>query len=466
MAAFIVPHSLLCSEIAKRTSDLKEGSHRLFHHQTHDGKSYKVLAVLNVDIKSDEHKNELELCDYRHFQLRTLVFKTLQEIKGLECDTLQFSTAFSKEDQVIIAETLVLTAFDYKAKEFKKYPKLLGIPEEVRTRCEAQNWARTMSGMPANLCTPSTYCEHATQWVKDWNLSDTIEYEIRDEKWLEEQSMGNFLSVAKGSLKSMPPRVLEMHVNKGASEHPKAVFVGKGVTFDTGGVSLKTPENINFMKLDMGGAAIITAANVAAAKLGVKGWYVVLCGLTENVIGSEATKPGDVVVSRSGQEVEVTNTDAEGRMVMSDLLHYGATVYKPENIIDVATLTSANLMAFGGHCVGIYSNSGKLVKLIKESAKDAGERLWRLPVLDAYLKKMQKTNCADLVNCSSRPGGAQQAAAFLSQFIDGHKNWIHIDTAGTEVNDMCGNLPYMAGGVNTARPTRSLINFIQRLDSE
>jgi leucyl aminopeptidase len=260
--------------------------------------------------------------------------------------------------------------------------------------------------------------------------------------------MGCLLAVARGSAE--PPRFIVLEYRGGARGAPPVVLVGKGVTFDSGGISLKDPVAMDEMKYDMCGAGSVLAAVHTAALLKLRLNVVGLVAAVENMPGSRATRPGDIVASSSGTTVEILNTDAEGRLILSDALHY-ARRFKPAAVVDIATLTGACVVALGHHFAGIMANNNALARELVEAGERADDRGWQLPLTEDYADQL-KSNFADLANVCGRDGGAITAGAFLSRFTKG-LNWAHVDIAGTAWNS-----GVQKGG--TGRPLPMLADFL------
>ena len=239
--------------------------------------------------------------------------------------------------------------------------------------------------------------------------------------------MGGLLAVNKGS--HHPPTFIILDYKPKGKAKTVVALVGKGVTFDSGGISLKPSENMGEMKSDMSGAASVLGAVEAAARLGLPVHIIGLIPATDNMPGATAQQPGDVITTYSGITVEVGNTDAEGRLILADALTYGIEKYKPDVIIDIATLTGACIVALGYAVAGLFSNNDKLADEIYQAGQQSGEKVWRLPLWDLYDEQI-KSEVADVNNTGGRGAGTITAAKFLEKFIDGHKNWAHIDIAG------------------------------------
>ncbi|KLO07529.1 leucine aminopeptidase [Schizopora paradoxa] len=337
---------------------------------------------------------------------------------------------------------------------------------------EAQILARELMELPANMLTPTTFCERIR---KEAEGLDGVTVTIRDEAWAKEKGMNTFLSVTKGT--DEPAKFLEFHY-KGApsssSSRPLA-FVGKGVTFDSGGISLKPGDGMKLMRGDMGGAATVCAAALAIARLKIPIDLVVVTPLCENMPGPSANKPGDIVYAMNGKSVEIDNTDAEGRLILSDALYYTSSTYKPRTLVDVATLTGAMQVALGDAFSGVFSTSDSLWDELHAAGEHEFDRFWRMPLDDEFGPQIWSSN-ADLCNLGGKPAGSCTAALFLKAFVDGIETtntkdadgserkptvrWAHVDIAGTMEAVRPG--PYQPKGM-TGRPVRALIEFARRL---
>jgi len=316
--------------------------------------------------------------------------------------------------------------------------------------------AKTLGNLGANVCTPSYLADTARALAKD-RLHVTVDVLDRDD--MEKLGMGALLAVARGARQS--PRFIVLSyvgashgkVHKGKEGKPRShpvVLVGKGVTFDSGGISLKPGADMDEMKYDMCGAASVIGVIDAIARLKLPIDVVGLVPAAENMPGGDATRPGDVVCSLSGQTIEIINTDAEGRLILCDALAY-AERFKPACVIDVATLTGACVVALGKVASGLFANDEDLAGELTRCGEEAGDRVWRLPLWDEY-QDLLKSNFADMVNTGGRNGGAITAAAFLSRFAKAYK-WVHIDIAGTA---------WLSGEAkgSTARPLPLLAEFL------
>lgn len=292
---------------------------------------------------------------------------------------------------------------------------------------ECQNLTRRLGDAPGNYMTPTILAKEAVNAAKGTKMKVTV----WDKARIKKERLGGLLCVSKGS--SEEPRFIIMEY-KGAPASKKPVcFVGKGLTFDCGGISIKPSQGMEEMKYDMCGGAAVIGAMAAIAKLGLKINAIGLIPSTENLAGPAANKPGDVYIARNGKSVEIFNTDAEGRLILSDALVY-ASELKPAAIFDVATLTGAILIALGNQYTGVFTRDQKLMKTIQTAANSACEKVWGMPLDDFHVEDMKGTH-ADLCNISgNRLAGSSTAAAFLEQFVEEGIPWAHFDIAGTAWN--------------------------------
>ncbi|WP_373488615.1 leucyl aminopeptidase [Blastomonas sp.] len=276
---------------------------------------------------------------------------------------------------------------------------------------------------PANIIYPESFVERCQPLAK---LG--VEISIMGHEELEKLGMGALLGVSQGSAR--PPRVLVMRWNgTGSADAKPVVLVGKGVTFDTGGISIKPAAGMEDMKWDMGGAGAVAGTMKALAGRKAKAHIIGVCGLVENMPDGNAQRPGDVVTSMSGQTIEVINTDAEGRLVLCDVLHWVQEEYSPEYIVDLATLTGAIIISLGDQHAGLFSNDDGLANQLTAAGEAAGDPLWRFPLTKAY-DKLIDSPIADIKNVGPRGGGSITAAQFLQRFIKPGVKWAHLDIAG------------------------------------
>jgi leucyl aminopeptidase len=281
--------------------------------------------------------------------------------------------------------------------------------------------ARDLGNLPGNICTPAHLAERAQALAQELGFK----CEVFDRAKLEELKMGSFLSVTNGS--DQPPKFIVLEYFGGPKKQRPLVLVGKGITFDSGGISLKPGTDMDQMKFDMCGAASVLGAFRAVAELKAKVNLIGLVPTCENMPNGRATKPGDVVRSMSGQTIEVLNTDAEGRLILCDALTY-AERYEPAAVVDIATLTGAMVIALGHVACGVFSNSDSLGRALLNAGEDAFDRGWQLPLWDDYQEALN-SNFADFANIGGRAGGSITAACFLSKFAKKF-DWAHLDIAG------------------------------------
>jgi len=281
---------------------------------------------------------------------------------------------------------------------------------------------RDLGNLPSNICTPTYLANTARQIAKDFKLK----VEVLGRKQIEALKMGAFLAVTKGSVE--PPAFIVLRYEGGPAKQAPVVLVGKGITFDTGGISLKPGEGMDEMKYDMCGAASVLGTLRAVAEMGLKQNVIAVVPTCENMPSGVATKPGDVVTSMSGQTIEILNTDAEGRLILCDALTY-VERFKPAVVIDVATLTGACIIALGHINTGMYARSDALAGALVAAGKQSLDTAWRMPLDEEYQEQL-KSNFADMGNIGGRPAGSVTAACFLARFTEKY-DWAHLDIAGT-----------------------------------
>ncbi|MDQ2806233.1 MAG: leucyl aminopeptidase, partial [Chloroflexota bacterium] len=312
------------------------------------------------------------------------------------------------------------------------------------------NFARSLAEEPANILTPLVAAERVQAMAKAVGL----DCEVLDEKALDKAGMHSLLSVALGS--QWPARVVILSYRGNRSSKETLALVGKGVTFDSGGISLKSGENMHYMKYDMGGSAAVVGAMRAIAAVKPQSNVMGIVGFVENMPSGTANKPGDVVRAANGKTIEILNTDAEGRMVLADILDLarkrGAT-----QLVDVATLTGAVVVALGHVASGALGAPQSWVDQVLTAAQAAGERTWQLPLFPEYMEQI-KSNIADIANTGGRGAGTITAALFLQQFVE-DTPWVHLDIAGTAWTER--DLPYQAKGASGA----AVRTFVQLADA-
>ena len=353
-----------------------------------------------------------------------------------------FKRHFSKTDEKEIKELTVVEA---------DASKLLTIQESMgrgRIIAEATILARDMVNEPSNFMTPTNIAETAQRVAQEHGLAITV----LDRPQMEEMGMGGMLGVARGSAE--PPKFMVLEY-KGDSGNPdnNLGLLGKGITFDTGGISLKGAAGMEAMKGDMAGAASVISAIGAIAQLKPKINVTAIAAATENMPGASAQKPGDVLRTMSGKTVEVENTDAEGRLVLADALGY-ARQMGLRLLVDVATLTGAIVTALGDICTGAFTNDQALLASVVSAGETTGERMWQLPMYQEY-KEQNKSQVADVKNTGGRKAGSIAAAQFLAEFSE-DTPWVHLDIAGTSMSDKESG--YQVKGA-TGVPVRTLVNL-------
>ncbi len=372
------------------------------------------LDITNIKIKDFNlirgTINEIEKTQYSY---RNIVKSSIRE-----CSLKVSSTTDAKQFKSIVSESIAISN---------------GI-----------NKARMLGDTPSNVCTPTFLAKEAKKLEK---INKNLKVEVLDENKMRSLKMGSLLSVSQGS--KQPAKLVIIKYTPIKNKQP-IVLVGKGITFDTGGISLKPSANMDEMKYDMSGAGSVIGTMQACAEMNLKNNVIGILACAENMPGSQATRPGDVVKSMSGITIEILNTDAEGRLVLCDALTF-CKKYKPKFILDMATLTGACLVGLGKYPSGLFSNSDDLTAKIKKSADRTGDRVWQLPLYEDYFEEI-KTNFADIQNIGGRYGGAITAAAFLATFTKDEK-WAHLDIAGTawEIGQNKGS---------TGRPVKLLTDFV------
>ncbi len=293
---------------------------------------------------------------------------------------------------------------------------------EAEATADGVDLARTLGNLPSNICTPSYLADQAKKLARDFKL----EVEVLERKDMEKLGMGALLAVTSASHE--PPKLIVLRYGGAAKSKQPLALVGKGITFDTGGISLKPAAEMDEMKFDMSGAGSVLGAIRALAGMKAPVNVVGIIPACENMPGGHAIKPGDVVTTLSGQTVEILNTDAEGRLILCDALTY-AERFKPDVVVDIATLTGACVIALGHVATGLFANDQRLADDMREAADDAWDRVWQMPLWEEYQEQL-RSNFADFANIGGRPGGSITAASFLARFTR-KQRWAHLDIAGT-----------------------------------
>jgi len=308
-----------------------------------------------------------------------------------------------------------------KSTDLQKYNETLNITSII---CQSVYNARNFANAPGSDLNPVSFASEIKNITKKCGIKTTV----LKKKEIEAKKMGGLLAVGKGS--SVAPRFVILEYNIDKVEYDTIVLVGKGVTFDSGGISIKPSQSMGEMKMDMSGASAVVGAMEALSKLKIPLRIIGLLPLAENMPGGSAQRPGDIITISNGKTVEVENTDAEGRLILADALHY-ATKYKPKLIVDLATLTGACVVALGHLAAGVMGNDDENIKRLILSGERTNERVWQLPLYDEYAELI-KSDVADIKNLGGRWGGAITAGMFLKNFVDNNP-WIHIDIAGPAI---------------------------------
>jgi len=293
---------------------------------------------------------------------------------------------------------------------------------EAEATADGADLARTLGNLPPNVCTPTYLAEQAKKLAKQFKL----QVEVLERRDMEKLGMGAFLAVSQASHE--PPKLIILKYNGGGAKAKPLALVGKGITFDTGGISLKPAGEMDEMKFDMSGAGSVLGAIRALAGMKAPVNVIGVIPTCENMPGGHATKPGDIVTTLSGQTVEILNTDAEGRLILCDAITY-AERYKPDVVINIATLTGACVVALGHIATGLFANDQRLADEIRACGEETWDRVWQMPLWEDYQEGL-RSNFADFANIGGRPGGAITAASFLARFTR-KLRWAHLDIAGT-----------------------------------
>jgi len=321
-----------------------------------------------------------------------------------------------------------------------------------RILSEATNLARDMVNEPPNYMTPTHMVDVAAKLAETYGLELTV----LEREQMQELRMGALLGVAQGS--QQPPKFIVLHYRGNDSNVTDVALLGKGITFDSGGISIKPSEGMGDMKGDMAGGAAVMAAISAIAQLKPKVNVMALIPATENLPGGSALKPSDILMAMSGKSIEIISTDAEGRLILADTLGY-ANKHGAKLTVDVATLTGACIVALGDVCTGAFGNNQELVDKVITAGTEAGERIWQMPMFEEY-KEQIKSEVADIKNTGGRNGGAITAALFLAEFA-GDTPWVHLDIAGTSMREKGQN--YLGKGA-TGVAVRTLVNLVLSLE--
>lgn len=373
----------------------------------------------------------------------------------------------TKEQHVLFTKSCINeienTQYNFDQFKTKKSPKSTltqvdfqcenEVQEDLQATCslaealsKGVNTAKDLGNLPGNICTPSYLAEQAEDLAK---TSKNFKVKVLEESDLEKLNMGAFLSVSKGSTE--PGKLIVLEYQGSTNDEPPHILVGKGITFDSGGISLKPGAQMDEMKYDMCGAASVMGTMTAIAQIQPKLNIVSIIASAENMPAGNASKPGDIVTSASGQTIEILNTDAEGRLVLCDALTY-AEKYKPASVVDIATLTGACIVALGHSTSAVMGNNDQVVNELLEAGTETNDKAWQLPIWDDY-QELIDSPFADMQNIGGKGAGSITAACFLSRFAKAFP-WAHLDVAGTA---------WVSGGKNkgaTGRPVPMLLQYL------
>lgn len=360
---------------------------------------------------------------------------------------------FDRHQTQVEADSNSPVVVHVRAPESGKKSKVSEAADYASAVGESVALTRDWSNEPSNIGTPEFYGAEAKKLAKKygWKCKVLGLSELKKEK------MGLYLCVAAGSLRD-PRMVVVEYSPKGKTPKKTIALVGKGVTFDSGGISIKPSSKMEDMKHDMTGAATVMGALLLASKLKVPHRVIGIMGFTENMPSGVATQPGNIITARSGKTVEIVNTDAEGRLVLADLLDYASDL-KPDAVVDIATLTGAATVALGKYCAAVMGSNSSLVEELKAAGEESGERLWELPLYDDYLADMKST-VADFRNsCNNAGAGTIRGGIFLKQFVGKNINWAHLDIAATAYD--VTHLPYCPKIGSSGLHVRTLARFLE-----
>lgn len=379
------------------------------------------------------------------------LYSNLKRFDGYE---IVFEDCEYTEDAVF---SLIMAGYSYDFLKGKKEELSVRLNSEKYSRiieiAHVQNIARFLGDTPGNILTPTTFVEYAKRIFE----GDNVEITAHSKDYLIEQQMNLVLCVAQGS--AQEPKLLRITYKGRSDQGVDIALVGKGVCFDTGGISLKPPSEMYRMRYDMMGAGTLICTLKLAVKFGVKANITATFPLVENMPSGTASKPGDVFKSMSGKTVEVDNTDAEGRLILADALTL-AQKDDPKYIMDAATLTGAMVVSLGKVFTGFFTNDDEFARVISEVGVECNDMFWRMPLSPFYTEAL-KSHVADINNIGGMDGGSAKAAAFLEEFVDTSKfKWVHFDIAGVEDRS---HVPEIYGTHTTGRPIRALISIIDRL---
>ncbi|MDB3916180.1 leucyl aminopeptidase [Alphaproteobacteria bacterium] len=444
---FYSENNLLLSKVLEKDKDLLN-----FFNKTIINKSASTFLVRAEKGNFLLIRRKTKIDDLKQKYLQDLGGAIFNKIKSLGCSEVKFYEDNSKIlEQLCLGVLLSSYKFDnykmVKSKEINDLKKITVVTEqnenfskmfeEIKNLAQGVFRARDLVWQPPNILYPSTFADECKKLKKIG-----LKVNVYNEQQLDKMGMSALLAVGRGSRKDS--KVVVMEWLGGKKNTPPMAFIGKGVCFDSGGLSLKPPKSMEDMKWDMGGAATVTGLLETVALSKLKFNVIGVLGLVENMPDGDAQRPGDVVKSVSGQTIEVLNTDAEGRLVLADLLSWTEKKYKPKFMINLATLTGAMIVALGNIRAGLFSNDEKISKAIFDAGESTGEKVWAMPLDDDY-DQLIKTEIADMKNIGGPGAGSITAACFLKRHVE-KTPWAHLDIAGvTWKNKSTPSIPY--GGV-------------------
>ncbi len=444
---FYSENNLLLSKVLEKDKDLLN-----FFNKTIINKSASTFLVRAEKGNFLLIRRKTKIDDLKQKYLQDLGGAIFNKIKSIGCSDVKFYEDNSKIlEQLCLGVLLSSYKFDnykmVKSKEINDLKKITVVTEqnenfskmfeEIKNLAQGVFRARDLVWQPPNILYPSTFADECNKLKKIG-----LKVNVYNEQQLDKMGMSALLAVGRGSRKDS--KVVVMEWLGGKKNTPPMAFIGKGVCFDSGGLSLKPPKSMEDMKWDMGGAATVTGLLETVALSKLKFNVIGVLGLVENMPDGDAQRPGDVVKSVSGQTIEVLNTDAEGRLVLADLLSWTEKKYKPKFMINLATLTGAMIVALGNIRAGLFSNDEKISKAIFDAGESTGEKVWAMPLDDDY-DQLIKTEIADMKNIGGPGAGSITAACFLKRHVE-KTPWAHLDIAGvTWKNKSTPSIPY--GGV-------------------
>jgi len=444
---FYSENNLLLSKVLEKDKDLLN-----FFNKTIINKSASTFLVRAEKGNFLLIRRKTKIDDLKQKYLQDLGGAIFNKIKSIGCSEVKFYEDNSKIlEQLCLGVLLSSYKFDnykmVKSKEINDLKKITVVTEqnenfskmfeEIKNLAQGVFRARDLVWQPPNILYPSTFADECKKLKKIG-----LKVNVYNEQQLDKMGMSALLAVGRGSRKDS--KVVVMEWLGGKKNTPPMAFIGKGVCFDSGGLSLKPPKSMEDMKWDMGGAATVTGLLESVALSKFKFNVIGVLGLVENMPDGDAQRPGDVVKSVSGQTIEVLNTDAEGRLVLADLLSWTEKKYKPKFMINLATLTGAMIVALGNIRAGLFSNDEKISKAIFDAGESTGEKVWAMPLDDDY-DQLIKTEIADMKNIGGPGAGSITAACFLKRHVE-KTPWAHLDIAGvTWKNKSTPSIPY--GGV-------------------